>query len=48
MKVFDSMDISILGRHFDTAPMMLFVQFGLYAVTIIYVLVNDRKLQPTE
>ncbi len=48
VKVFDSMDISILGRHFDTAPMMLFVQFGLYAVTIIYVLVNDRKLQPTE
>lgn len=48
VKVFDSMDISILGRRFDTAPMMLLIQFGLYAVCIVYVLLNNRKLEPRE
>lgn len=48
VKIFDGTDFSVFGRHFDTAPMMLFVQFALYMVAILYVLFNERKLQPQE
>ncbi len=47
VKIFDGRNLSILGRAFDTAPMMLFVQFGFYLICIGYIFLNLQKLQPS-
>ena len=48
VRLFDDKELSILGRHFDTAPMMLIIQFGFYVICIAYIFINARRLQPQQ
>ena len=45
---FEKLDISILGRHFDTAPVMLLIQFVMYLFCIAYILLGHSNLQPSQ
>lgn len=45
VRTFSGTSFSILGRAFDTAPVMLLIQSAMYGACIAFILLNTKRLQ---